>query len=77
MQSFKSKVKDNLIEIEHEYIIYKNSGPEYFAVISISSCVIKKLTTSIEETHTLGRIYDYDVLDSNGRHIERQDSRMR
>lgn len=73
LQSFKLILKDNLIVIEHENIIYKNSGPEYFAVINISSYIIKELTTSIEETHSLGRIYDYDVLDSKGRHVERQE----
>lgn len=70
---FKSKLKDDLIEIVHEHIIYKNSGPEYFAVINISSFIIKELTTKIEETHALGRIYDYDVLNCNGRQIERQE----
>jgi holo-ACP synthase len=27
----------------------------------------------MEETHILGRIYDYDVLNSKGRHIDRQE----
>lgn len=73
LQVFKSKLKDDLIEIEHEHIIYKNSGPEYFAVINVSSYIIKKLTAEIEEKHDLGRIYDFDVLNSKGRHIERQE----
>ena len=70
---FKLKLKQDLIEIKHEHIIYKNSGPEYFAVINISSYIIKKITTEIEEKHPLGRIYDYDVLNSNGRHMDRQE----
>ena len=70
---FKSKLKDDLIEIVHEHIIYKNSGPEYFVVINSSSYIIKELTTKIEETHALGRIYDYDVLNCKGRQIERQE----
>jgi len=73
LQLFRSELMDNFIEIQHENIMYKNSGPEYFAVINSSSCIIKELTTKMEETHILGRIYDYDVLNSKGRHIDRQE----
>jgi len=73
LKLFKAKLKHNLIEIQQEHIMYKNSGPEYFAVFDISSNVIKKLTTEIEETHPLGRICDYDVLNSKGVHIDRQE----
>lgn len=73
LRLLKSKFKDDLIEIKHERIIYINSGPEYFAVIDISSYIIKQITTEIEEKHPLGRIYDYDVLNSKGRHIDRQE----
>lgn len=73
LKSLKSKLMDDSIGIVHDHIVYKNSGPEYFAVIDISSSIIKKLTTKIEETHALGRIYDFDVLNSEGRQIERQE----
>ena len=71
--SFKSKLNDASIGIVDEHIVYKNSGPEYFAVIDIPSLIIKELTAKIEETHALGRIYDFDVLNSKGEHIERQE----
>jgi holo-ACP synthase len=73
LRLFLSKLEQNMIEILHEQVIYKNSGPEYFAVIDASSYKIKQITTKIEENHTLGRIYDYDVLNSEGRHIDRQE----
>ena len=73
LQIFKLKLKDNLIENQHEYIVYKNSGPEMFMAVSVSSNIIKKITTKIEETHALGRIYDYDVLNCKGKHIDRQE----
>jgi len=73
LQLFKSKLKDDLIEIQHEHVTFENSGPEYFAVINVSPFVIKKITTKIEETHALGRLYDYDVLNPMGRHIDRQE----
>lgn len=70
---FKADLKLNLIEIKHEHIIYKNSGPEYFAVINSSPYIIKEITTKIEENHPLGRIYDFDVINLKGIQIERQD----
>jgi len=73
LQLLKLKLKDDSVEIEHLYVAYKNSGPELFAVINISAFVIKEITTKIEETHALGRLYDYDVLDVRGRHIDRQE----
>ena len=73
LKVFKSKLKAELIEVKFEYVIYKNSGPELFVVINKPAHVIKKITTKIEETHALGRLYDYDVLDSKGRHIDRQE----
>ncbi|HEY8889866.1 MAG TPA: citrate lyase holo-[acyl-carrier protein] synthase [Clostridium sp.] len=73
LKLFKSRLKEDLIEVKFEYVVYKNSGPELFAVINSSAFVIKEITTRIEETHALGRLYDYDVLDSKGRHIDRQE----
>lgn len=70
---FKEDLKRDLIDISYEHIIYKNSGPEYFAAINNSSYIIKEITTKIEENHLLGRIYDYDVLNFKGIQIERQE----
>ena len=61
------------MKVLHEQVTYKNSGPEYFAVINISSYIIKQVSTKIEEMHPLGRVYDYDVLNSKGTHIDRQE----
>jgi len=32
---------------------------------------VKKLAAEIEETHSLGRLYDFDVLDADGKQISR------
>lgn len=73
LKSLKQVLGESSIEVVHEKTIYENSGPEYFAVFNGSSRVIKKLTTNIEETHPLGRLYDFDVLDDQGKQISREE----
>lgn len=70
---FKQKINEYPIHILYEKEFIKNSGPEYLAVFDISAALIKELTTSIEENHPLGRLYDFDVLDAKGRQISRED----
>lgn len=70
---FKDKLKINKIELIYEWVMYKNSGPEYFAVFEESTHSIKNLATFIEDNHPLGRIFDFDVLDSDGKQISRED----
>ena len=69
---FKLELEKSSIKIEDDNIIYRNSGPEYFAAINSSPYIIKEITTKIEENHPLGRIYDFDVLNFKGIHIKRQ-----
>lgn len=70
---FKLKLEKGSIKIQNDHVIYRNSGPEYFAAINRSPYIIKEITTKIEENHPLGRIYDFDVLSFKGTHIERQE----
>lgn len=56
-----------------EKLIYKNSGPEYFAVLDEAEYKIKKLTTDIEEKHALGRLFDFDVINKDGKQISRKE----
>jgi len=70
---FRLGLEKSSIKIENDHVTYNNSGPEYFAVINSSPYIIKEITTKIEENHPLGRIYDFDVLNFKGIHIERQE----
>jgi holo-ACP synthase len=70
---FKQRLEEASISIVHEKVWYKNSGPEYFAVFNAASHRVKQLTTSIEETHALGRLYDFDVLNPDGSQVSRQE----
>lgn len=73
MSVFKKKLDEASISIVYEKVWYKNSGTEYFAVLNADAHFIKQLTTSIEETHALGRLYDFDVLNSDGSQVSRQE----
>lgn len=67
------KLEEASISKIHEKALYKNSGPEYFAVFYAPEHLIKKITTFIEETHTLGRLYDFDVLNAEGKQVSRNE----
>ncbi|MFL0247256.1 citrate lyase holo-[acyl-carrier protein] synthase [Candidatus Clostridium stratigraminis] len=73
LSAFKQKLGELLIDNVHEKILYKNSGPEYFAVFYENDKLIKKITADIEETHPLGRLYDFDILDAAGNQVSRRD----
>jgi holo-ACP synthase len=52
---------------------YKPSGPEFFGVLADSAPEIKAITCEIEEGHSLGRLYDFDVIAADGRACSRED----
>ncbi|AKN32436.1 hypothetical protein Ccar_16860 [Clostridium carboxidivorans P7] len=69
----KNELAKASIEIIDEKLLYKNSGPEYFASFKDTPSFIKEITTKIEETHPLGRLFDFDVLDLEGNQLSRQE----
>ncbi|MCM0650911.1 citrate lyase holo-[acyl-carrier protein] synthase [Clostridium swellfunianum] len=73
LEAFKQKLSEASIDIIFEKVWYKNSGPEYFAVFNIIPVKLKQLTTSIEENHALGRLYDFDVVKADGTQVSRQE----
>lgn len=70
---FKQELEKASIDIEQEDVWYKNSGPEYFAVLNSEAVKIKQMTSAIEEFHALGRLYDFDVINSDGSQVSRQE----
>jgi holo-ACP synthase len=69
LSEFKQKLEEASIQIVHETVCYKESGPEYFAVFYVKASEIKRITSQIEEIHALGRLFDLDVLDRQGRQV--------
>ena len=50
-----------------------NTGYEGFYSLSLSPGKVKEILTLAEEYHPLGRLFDFDVLDRQGRKISRQE----
>lgn len=48
------------------------TGEEAFLLLDADPWEIKKRTTALEEGHPLGRLWDMDVLDGEGRSLSRQ-----
>lgn len=73
LRVLEEKINENKVNILYEEEFIKNSGPEYLAAVDMPAALVKKITTSIEETHELGRLYDFDVLDEMGIQISREE----
>ncbi|MDO4191498.1 MAG: citrate lyase holo-[acyl-carrier protein] synthase [Bacteroidales bacterium] len=59
-----------LLEVFKPYLKYNDfqeltTGPEGFYVVNLRALDAKQMTTEIEDTHPLGRLFDIDVLQSN------------
>ncbi len=51
--------------------IHEPTGDELLMAADFPAESLKDITTAIEETHPLGRLFDMDVLDTNGNKLSR------
>lgn len=51
--------------------IHEKTGDELLLAVDYPAKKIKDLTTDIEETHPVGRLFDLDVIDINGQKLSR------
>lgn len=58
-----------------EIEIHEDTGDEWIAAVDASAPEIKHLTTVIEETAAVGRLYDMDVIGMDGLKLSRKDYR--
>lgn len=58
--------------VKHREIHTTHTGCEAFYVLQGDALEIKKITTNIEDTHGLGRLFDMDVLDTDFCKIDRE-----
>lgn len=68
---FEKKAKESKMKIVYKEEKSSAAGYEAFFCIDSSAFKIKKITVAIEEEHKLGRLFDFDVLDADGKHIKR------
>lgn len=76
IQEIEITLETNHINIKAKELYILPTGYEYFAVVNEDGYFIKQLMTTIENGNTLGRIFDIDVLDKNGKQISRKDIGM-
>ena len=58
--------------ILRESSVDKSTGSEALMVVNAEPLMVKERTAAIEDTHSLGRLFDMDVLDGAGEPISRQ-----
>ena len=61
----------NNICIEKSIRIHTELGPHVFVTTSVSTLFLKKTCMIIEDTHPLGKYFDFDVYDNQGNGITR------
>lgn len=59
------------VEVLESCVFDEITGPEMLLCVSASAEKIKDLTTQIEETHPYGRLFDMDVIDTDGQKLSR------
>ena len=67
-------------QLPQEKLLYRDvqvlpTGCEAVFAVSIPAGQIKELCTALEEEHPLGRLFDMDVIDTDGHKLERKDER--
>lgn len=73
MKAIVNSIENNGYRVEFSKIIYKETGAEGFVSLDIDPVELKNITTKIEDTHELGRLFDIDVFDSEHNQISRND----
>ncbi|NRY63176.1 citrate lyase holo-[acyl-carrier protein] synthase [Clostridium beijerinckii] len=59
------------IKLLHKIVQTTADGDEAFLVVDADQWRVKRVTTSIEENHKLGRLFDFDVINVNGEQVSR------
>lgn len=71
MKAIINTIAKNGYSIEFSETIYKGTGAEGFVSLDIDPIKLKNITTKIEDTHELGRLFDIDVFDYEHNQISR------
>ncbi len=64
-------LRNDQIPVLEQILLHEKTGDECIMAVQASADSVKSLTTDIEESHPFGRLFDMDVLDSDGRKLSR------
>lgn len=66
-----TRLEQSSAEIKNSLEIHEKTGDELLLSIDCPAEKIKDLTTEIEETHPIGRLFDMDVINTDGQKLSR------
>lgn len=66
-----TRLEQSSAEIKNFLEIHEKTGDELLLAVDCPAEKIKDLTTEIEETHPIGRLFDMDVIDTDGQKLSR------
>ena len=72
-QLLKEAIKSKHYKLQFSKSEYLFTGSEGYFSINANPFQIKAITIAIENSHPLGRLFDYDVLNFDGRQIKRNE----
>ena len=61
------------IKLVHKTVQITADGDEAFLVVDAGQWRIKRITVAIEEKYKFGRLFDFDVFNSNGEQVSRSE----
>lgn len=59
--------------ILHREVHYENTGCEGYYIVDLPAEKLKRITIGIEDMESIGRLFDMDVLDTDGRKLSREE----
>lgn len=59
------------ISVLHKIVFHETTGDELLWAVNYPAAELKEIATYIEENHPLGRLFDMDVIDIDGKKLSR------
>lgn len=56
-----------------EMQVNERSGPEWMAAVCAPAMALKQHMSTLEMSHPLGRLWDIDIIDSDGKSLSRRE----
>ena len=63
----------NRYPLLHREVSFENTGCEGYYVVDLPADALKRIAISVEDTEPIGRLFDMDVLDTDGRKLSREE----
>ena len=75
-QEIRKLLCEHHIPILESIQIHERTGDEWFLAAKGDAALLKELSQSVEDSHPLGRLFDIDVIDTEGSKLSRKNRRL-